>query len=310
MKSIVILLLLGASICFFTTPEVEDHSLFVTEEKLAVLSSTKKSFETYSSVEEHPFRNWKVSQIKKLMGMKTFFPVSSSLEIGDLTDLPESFDARTQWPGCVHEIRNQAHCGSCWAFAASEVLSDRFCIASSGKVNVVLSPEDLVSCDFMDHGCQGGNPVLSWTFLRLFGIVSDECKPYTAGTGEVDKCVKKCANDNTEYKKYKAAALPTVMAGNVQKIKESLVKDGPVETGFQVYEDFMNYKSGVYSHSTGKLLGGHAVKIVGYGVEDGVAYWTVANSWGPTWGENGYFKIKQGDCNFEGMAIASTPDLS
>lgn len=71
----------------------------------------------------------------------------------------------------------------------------------------------------------------------------------------------------------------------------------------------MSYKGGVYAHSTGKLLGGHAVKIVWYGVENGVEYWTVANSWGPTWGENGYFRIKQGDCNFEGMAIASTPAL-
>lgn len=59
-------------------------------------------------------------------------------------DLPVSFDARTAWPGCVHPILDQGHCGSCWAFAATESLSDRFCIASEGQINVTLSPGDLV----------------------------------------------------------------------------------------------------------------------------------------------------------------------
>ena len=60
--------------------------------------------------------------------------------LDDDYDIPESFDAREEWPDCIHPIRNQGHCGSCWAFAGSEVLSDRFCIASYGKINVVLSP--------------------------------------------------------------------------------------------------------------------------------------------------------------------------
>lgn len=80
---------------------------------------------------------------------------------------------------------------------------------------------------------------------------------------------------------------------------------GPVEAGFEVYEDFMEYSSGVYVHSTGKLLGafiqcpqscltrfvgGHAVRVVGWGVDAGQKYWTVINSWGKSWGENGTFR--------------------
>lgn len=306
MRVLILIALIGLSVCFF---ERHDTSPFVTEESLT-LTKTHATFETYTA-EEHPFKNWTVSEVKKLMGLRTYLPMTSELEIGDLSDLPENFDARKEWPDCVHAIRNQGKCGSCWAFAASEVLSDRFCIASQGKVNVVLSPEDLVSCDYFDHGCNGGNPALSWVFLRYFGIVSDECKPYTSGTGDVEKCPllsHKCNTDGVEYKKYKAGALPQVL-NSVEKIKESLVKDGPVETGFMVYEDFMSYKSGIYSHSSGKLLGGHAVKIVGYGVENGVEYWIVANSWGNSWGEEGFFRIKQGECNFEGMAVASTAQL-
>jgi cathepsin B len=68
-------------------------------------------------------------------------------------DLPKNFDGRDQWPKCIHEIRDQKQCGSCWAFGASEALSDRFCVASKGDVNVVLSAEDMVECDKSDFGC-------------------------------------------------------------------------------------------------------------------------------------------------------------
>jgi len=70
---------------------------------------------------------------------------------------------------------------------------------------------------------------------------------------------------------------------------------GPVETAFTVYSDFENYDSGIYHHVKGEMAGGHAVKIVGWGVESGVKYWKVANSWNPYWGEKGYFRIREGD---------------
>jgi cathepsin B len=72
----------------------------------------------------------------------------------------------------------------------------------------------------------------------------------------------------------------------------------------------MNYKSGVYHHVSGSLEGGHAIKILGWGTESGLDYWLAANSWGPTWGESGYFKIKQGDCGINDQMYACTPDLT
>jgi len=72
----------------------------------------------------------------------------------------------------------------------------------------------------------------------------------------------------------------------------------------------MQYKSGVYQHTTGGFLGGHAVKCIGWGVEGGVAYWLLANSWGPNWGMNGYVKFKQGDCNIDAGAFACKPALN
>ena len=75
---------------------------------------------------------------------------------------PATFDARTQWPKHIHEIRDQQSCGSCWAFGSTEAFSDRFAIASNGAINVVLSPQDLVACDSGNYGCQGGYLNKAW----------------------------------------------------------------------------------------------------------------------------------------------------
>lgn len=86
---------------------------------------------------------------------------------------------------------------------------------------------------------------------------------------------------------------------------------GPVEAAFTVYADFPTYKSGVYQHKTGSALGGHAIKVVGWGVEDGVDYWKVANSWNEDWGAEGFFKIRRGhnECGIEGQMVAGIPKL-
>ena len=93
---------------------------------------------------------------------------------------PTSFDSRTRWPKCIHPIRDQGQCGSCWAFAASEALSDKFCISSKGATDVVLSPQYLVDCDTKSHGCSGGYPNLAWKFMQQNGLPLDSCVPYEA----------------------------------------------------------------------------------------------------------------------------------
>lgn len=71
----------------------------------------------------------------------------------------------------------------------------------------------------------------------------------------------------------------------VDHIKQEIMTHGPVTGAFTVYEDFLTYEEGVYQHMSGKSLGGHAIKVIGWGVSDDVEYWLCVNSWNKTWGD-------------------------
>jgi len=102
----------------------------------------------------------------------------------------------------------------------------------------------------------------------------------------------------------------TVTASGEANIQSAIMAGGPMEVAFTVYSDFENYAGGIYHHVSGGMAGGHAVKVVGWGVENGNKYWKIANSWNPYWGEKGYFRIKRGnnEGGIEDQAIASAPD--
>ncbi len=93
---------------------------------------------------------------------------------------------------------------------------------------------------------------------------------------------------------------------NVAAIQTEIMTNGPVEAAFTVYQDFLTYTSGVYKHVSGSELGGHAVRILGWGVDSGTNYWIVANSWNQYWGNNGYFWILRGvdECGIESGIVA------
>lgn len=99
---------------------------------------------------------------------------------------PSEWDPRTGPNAkCIHPIRDQAQCGSCWAFGATEALSDRFCLKGT---DVILSPQDLVSCDGNNYGCDGGYLSKAWDFLTKPGAVADSCWPYASASGVAPPC--------------------------------------------------------------------------------------------------------------------------
>jgi len=125
-------------------------------------------------------------------------------------------------------------------------------------------------------------------------------------------CVSTCDSKSNYTVPFKADkhkfATSYSISSTVTDIMTEIYTRGPVEAAFTVYNDFLTYKSGVYTHQTGGVDGGHAVKILGWGNENGTDYWLVANSWNPDWGMNGFFKIKKGtdECGIEDGIVAGT----
>eukprot|EP01015_Nassula_variabilis_P002938 TRINITY_DN1177_c0_g1_i1.p1 TRINITY_DN1177_c0_g1~~TRINITY_DN1177_c0_g1_i1.p1 ORF type:complete len:263 (+),score=64.33 TRINITY_DN1177_c0_g1_i1:91-879(+) len=251
------------------------------------------------------FQGMNNEQLKSFLGTKLQpfqnVPKVSYSHLLQYTKIPESFDSRERWGKLIHPVRDQARCGSCWAFGASEAFSDRLAIASEGKIDVVLSPQYSVSCDDNNMGCNGGYLEQAWEFFQYKGIPSDECVPYTSDKGDVEDCPKEC-KDGSKIELYRTKNIRTY--DTIEDAKLDILTNGPIETGFMVYQDFMTYSSGIYKHVHGQFLGGHAVKIIGWGVEKGINYWIVVNSWGESWGENGLFRIQERECQFESQLIA------
>jgi len=248
----------------------------------------------------------------------------------------------------IGDIRDQSNCGCCWAFAGAEAASDRMCIATNASLLLPLSAEDVCFCG-SDNGCDGGFVEEPWDYIRLHGAVtggqnegtgpfgkglcSDFSLPHCHHHGPQGKdpypaegddgcpkaesptCPKTCSADavethsNFKQDKYSFDG-KVISAGDEVAIQQMIFAGGPVETAFTVYSDFENYASGVYQHVTGDKAGGHAVKIVGWGVDGGTKYWKVANSWNPYWGEQGYFRILRGanHCGIEDEAMGTSPD--
>jgi cathepsin B len=123
------------------------------------------------------------------------------------------------------------------------------------------------------------------------------------------RCQKTCVNGKTFDSDRHYGVDAYSVRSNVEEIQTEIMTNGPVEAAFSVYKDFITYKSGVYQHETGSFLGGHAVKILGWGEESGLPYWLVANSWNQYWGDQGYFKILRGknECGIEGSIVAGKP---
>jgi len=240
--------------------------------------------------------------------------------------LADSFDPRTQWPKCtvINKVRNQAGCGSCWAFGATESFEGSRCVATGDDIE--FSADDTAACSsFFGNGCAGGQPSAANQWFVRKGVVTggeygtkEGCLPYvcpscskglyppdcpTDQCSSLLKCTRECSNTDYEksYATDKTKAHSAFIVRSISKMMQALSSTGPLAVSFSVYADFPTYASGVYMHHTGGMLGGHAVVALGWGTENGHAYWLCKNSWSAKWGDEGFFKIAKGvdECGIE-----------
>lgn len=247
-----------------------------------------------------------------------------------ITGLPDSIDWRDISPECVHDILDQGACGSCWAFAVSETASDRYCLATGGKVNHVFSPQYLVDCDnnVFARACNGAITITVIDWVKRHGIVTDNCYPYVSGTThEAGEChLGECDAESTEtWKKYNFDSRKIWLKMSYSKVMKDLVENGPVFLSMNVYSGLRTVGNDVYVQKDDEQkLGGHAVKVIGYGVmtdeevaaqdlnpEDERRYWIVANSWGTNFGVDGFFRIRfDQDIGYQGGSITAKPEVA
>ncbi|XP_048518010.1 tubulointerstitial nephritis antigen-like [Dendroctonus ponderosae] len=234
--------------------------------------------------------------------------------------LPTHFDSASEWPRYVTGIQDQEWCGSSWAISTAAVASDRYGIISKGREEVQLSAQNILSCITRPTGCEGGRLDRAWTFVRKYGVVDEDCFPYTGNNNTIcsirrfgplraSGCTPPRYSERTG--RYKVG--PAYRLGNETDIMYEIMRSGPVQATLRVYHDFFSYKEGIYRHigaSLPHLQGYHSVRIVGWGEEFTplglTKYWKVANSWGTDWGENGYFRILRGvnECDIESFVLA------
>ncbi|CAK0828884.1 unnamed protein product [Prorocentrum cordatum] len=238
---------------------------------------------------------------------------------------PERFDAAEAWPQCarvIGNVRDQSGCGCCFAFAVAGTAADRLCIATEG-----------------DRGLSTGGP---YARNSSSGHRSGYCKAYSLPPcyhhadaarrtdGSLASCPEKHAAspscpvrcdpeaqapyddfENARYRFRGHVMFFIGFGGEVDEIAQQMMAHGPVQTSLKVHSAFEMYISGIYHRLEEEtFLGWHAVKMVGWGTENGTKYWRVQNSWNSHWGEDGYFRILKGvnECEIESDVIATHGD--
>jgi cathepsin B len=224
---------------------------------------------------------------------------------------PVEFDCREKWPTCINNVTDEGKCLGSWAITVSDVVSDRACIKSAGKVKAKLSPQYLISCDKSDSGCRGGgNGQKAFEYILRDGIPTDECVPWTSGnTGDNGTCNPGVCTGKGIFQPRRC--LRTIFAVSETDIKRELMTEGSLYCRFDMHVDFNDYKSGIYYMVNPELVEkDHAVRLLGWGNENTIHYWSLVNSWSSKWGENGFFRMKIGESNVCSIAIGCDPDTN
>lgn len=282
---------------------------------------------------------------------------------------PDSYDFRQEYWEYTSPIINQGTCGSCWAISSTQALSSRVAFFSNQKV-IQLSAAYMLYCTRfsfsrqtqVEFGCTGGSLVDAYWFFNVNGTVAADCLAYdTLGTWEpsqpelqrrevsvqnvptkVSCPMTKCPGaTGTEQPWLYKTSISYIVAGTAKQggsernIRQEIWHKGPVSTGFEVRQDFIDFwkqmlegklsgKALIYTpgpvSSTNPLQGNHAVQLLGWGEMEGTDYWICANSWGATntdsspaalqdYGNNGYFLMVRGEnaCALESNVVAGVP---
>merc|ERR1711970_1617928 len=222
------------------------------------------------------------------------------------SDLPDSVDWRDQ--GAVSDVKNQGQCGSCWAFATTE-MAESYAQINSGQL-IELSAQQVTSCTPNPvncggvGGCRGSIAQLGFNYIQLFGHTSEENWPYNSGqTTETGSCDFDMINTAPVVT---LRGYDTLPPNDQNAVMEHLATVGPLAVNVDA-SNWHSYTGGVFDGCdfTENIEINHVVQLVGY-TKDA---WIVRNSWSESWGENGYIRLaKQSEpsCGVDSSPLMGT----
>ena len=217
-----------------------------------------------------------------------FYPPMNNFTINfknhyDIDVLPDAkYEVDWRRENKISSVKNQLQCGGCWAFSAVGAVESAWAIKHDQLYN--LSEQQLIDCSSKNNGCEGGSMDLAFNYISLNGLCTNLSYPYTASDG---MCIHSC-DPVVKTKNYS-----NVEQYNEKELMKAVTKQ-PISVAIQANKrSFQLYKSGVYSDPDCGTQLDHGVLLVGYGYDDwyDLEYWIVKNSWGESWGENGYIRL-------------------
>ncbi|XP_049383992.1 zingipain-2-like [Solanum stenotomum] len=240
----------------------------------------KLAINKYADLTTEEFKASFMGLDTSLLSQQESTDTTTSFKYGSVTEVPYSMDWRKS--GSVTEIKDQGVCGCCWAFSAVAAIEGAYQIANNELIS--LSEQQLLDCSTQNKGCEGGLMTVAYDFLLQNnggGITTETNYPYEAAQ-KVCKTEQSAAVTISGYE---------VVPSSESSLLKAVVNQ-PISVGIAANHEFHMYGSGIYDGSCSPSLN-HAVTVIGYGTseEDGTKYWIVKNSWGSSWGEEGYMRI-------------------
>ncbi|EGC38873.1 hypothetical protein DICPUDRAFT_96752 [Dictyostelium purpureum] len=275
-------------------------------------SDTKFGVNEFADLSAAEFRKYYLNaQVAK---PDASLPMAPLLTEEVLETIPTAFDWRTK--GAVTGVKNQGQCGSCWSFSTTGNIEGQWYLA--GNTLVGLSEQNLVDCDHQcmeydgqkscDAGCDGGLQPNAYRYvIENGGLDSENSYPYLAVTG--DSCKFKSGNVAAKISNF------TMIPQNETQMAGYLATHGPLAIAADAAE-WQFYIGGVFDLPCGQSLD-HGILIVGFSAEKNIfghlkPYWIVKNSWGASWGEQGYLYLGKGKnlCGVSDFVSTSTINAS
>lgn len=231
-------------------------------------------------------------------------PVPEGFVMKPISELPTSVDWRNA--GVVTSVKDQGYCGSCWAFCSTETLESH--VALTTGLLFDLSPQQIAMCTPNPDscggtgGCQGATSELAYDYVAEAGILEEYQLGYTAYYGKNSAC----GVTSSTVPVATIDGYVKLEENNYEALLNAVAQVGPV--AIAVDAGWSGYESGIYDGCNQKNPDiNHGVVLVGYGEENGKKYWTIRNSWSPSWGENGYIRLARHDNEQEICGMDITP---